>query len=42
MPMSDFHQQSELLGRWFKTPLGAVMLEAEKTVNHASFRALLW
>ena len=30
MSTSDFHQQSELLGQWFKTPLGAAMLQAEE------------
>ena len=30
MPLSGFNQQSELLGQWFKTPLGAALLRAEK------------
>jgi SAM-dependent methyltransferase len=30
MPMLAFSQQSELLGQWFKTPLGAAMLQAEE------------
>ncbi|MFT6758569.1 MAG: SAM-dependent methyltransferase [Chitinophagales bacterium] len=30
MPMVDFGQQGELLGQWFKTPLGAALLQAEE------------